>query len=206
MRRLFSGLGLALAALSIMSSTALAGGWAWVTADNPPPGPRAGETVDFGFTVLQHGQTPIDWATATVVARNTDTGTQKTFPAAPKGKTGHYASQITLTDAGTYTFEVRLAELEVQSGPLTVTVRTAAGALPGAAEADAANAQLALELRAMNERMAALEAKSSAEVPAPAVVAMAGLAGALSALVVVGLGRRRRGEETASAALVPNPR
>ena len=49
----------ALLLLTLGGATVLAGGWATIAADDAiPPVPRAGEDVEYGFTVLQHGVTP----------------------------------------------------------------------------------------------------------------------------------------------------
>lgn len=51
---------LIVAALLALTAPALAGGWAVITVDTLPGEVHAGETLHLGFTVRQHGRTPID--------------------------------------------------------------------------------------------------------------------------------------------------
>ena len=58
----------ALALTLILATSALAGGWAQAIMDSPPDDPGgANQPVTIGFTLLQHGVTPVDWGTAKVV-------------------------------------------------------------------------------------------------------------------------------------------
>ena len=88
---------LALAAFSaslltmVIAATAFAGGWANAVMDTPPDGPAgANEPVTLGFTLLQHGETPVDWGVAQVVLTNDDTGQQIVANATPSGPIGHW--------------------------------------------------------------------------------------------------------------------
>ena len=53
-------LGLALLLSVIFAIPAFAGGWAVITLDELPTNVVAGEPLTIGFTVLQHGKTPMD--------------------------------------------------------------------------------------------------------------------------------------------------
>ena len=53
---------------SVLPSAAGAGGWAVASLD-PIPTVRAGQSVDVGFRLLQHGRTPVvadEWAGSTI--------------------------------------------------------------------------------------------------------------------------------------------
>ena len=46
----------------ILAATAFAGGWANAVMDTPPDDPAGtNQPVTLGFTLLQHGETPVDW-------------------------------------------------------------------------------------------------------------------------------------------------
>jgi hypothetical protein len=63
-------------ALAVLLSVVLAiptfaGGWAVITLDALPTGVVAGEPFNIGFTVLQHGKTPMDGLDPTITATST---------------------------------------------------------------------------------------------------------------------------------------
>lgn len=86
-----------------------AGGWA-VSSLDPLPTPVPGEPMEVGFTVLQHGRTPVDprgpgMGVGFVV---TSPGGEVTeFAARPDGVVGHFVAEVTFPAAGTYTWAVR---------------------------------------------------------------------------------------------------
>ena len=113
---------IASAALMLSAGSALAGGWATVTLDPGTNEPTAGEPVTVGFTVLQHGRTPVGQGNVIVQATGPD-GQVYAFPARPQGKAGHWVVDMTLPSAGTWNWAVTIPEqLEVQShlAPLQV--------------------------------------------------------------------------------------
>ncbi len=59
MRKLLAGLALAFGLLLALAPAASAGGWAVSTLD-PMTTPTAGVPTDVGFTIRQHGVTPVD--------------------------------------------------------------------------------------------------------------------------------------------------
>lgn len=131
-RRFLTGGVAALATLLLAAGTALAGGWATITADAATAGdqPRAGETDAFGFTVLQHGVTPAGWVTATLVVEDIATGTTLRVAAAPQGADGHFLANVTFPEAGYWSWRVEITDLLSESPPRLLTVLTADGALP----------------------------------------------------------------------------
>ena len=93
----------ALLLLTLGATAALAGGWATIAADNAaPPVPRAGEDVEYGFTVLQHGVTPAGFEDPTLRLTNTITGETFDVPAEPSGAAGHFVARFTFPSAGTW--------------------------------------------------------------------------------------------------------
>ena len=131
MRRLMAGAGLAVGSLLLMTTTAFAGGWALIQADpGTPPQPNAGQEVQLGFNVLQHGVTPISWVKATLVAVNSATGKQVGVTAVPQGPEGHYVATVTFPESGYWTWHVEITDLIGESVPSVVAVNTADGVAP----------------------------------------------------------------------------
>jgi hypothetical protein len=81
-------------------STAHAGGWAVASLD--PLGPvRAGEQIDVGFVLLQHGRTPVvatEWPGATVGLAVRAGGEEWFVPATMQGDPGHYVATVAVPD------------------------------------------------------------------------------------------------------------
>ena len=83
-------------------SSVSAGGWALASLDEIPAA-TAGESVDVGFTILQHGQTPAILASGVGIELVLADGTTEFFPAAAEGVPGHYVATVTFpAEAGTY--------------------------------------------------------------------------------------------------------
>jgi hypothetical protein len=107
------------------------GGWATIVADEAaPPEPRAGEEVEYGFTVLQHGETPAGWEQPTLVLTNALTGETFEVAASPSGPDGHFVGRVTFPSAGSWTWSVRLRELIVETQPVTGIVLAPDGSRP----------------------------------------------------------------------------
>jgi hypothetical protein len=100
---------------------AAAGGWAVTTLDEVPA-PSAGGVVAVGFTIRQHGVTPVNPEGQVGIEVHSASGGMAYFPAVPAGPVGHYVSQVTFTEAGTVDWVVRQGWFEAQDlGPLTVS-------------------------------------------------------------------------------------
>lgn len=134
------GLLLLLVVLLATASAALAGGWAVITLDAPPGEIRAGEPWTVGFTVLQHGATPVHRLDATtpieplLVARNPAAGRRVEVLAMPGEEVGHFTAEVTFPVEGEWTWTILPNPLagETAFEPLTV--------LPVAAPQTTANA------------------------------------------------------------------
>jgi hypothetical protein len=123
----------ALAMLLILAVPVLAGGWAEIVADaqTTTEPPVEGQPIDIGFLVLQHGVTPAGWETATVHFTNASTGKTMDVVATNDRPDGHFVATATLPEAGFWSWQVTLKDLESDHLPIALTVRTAAGELPG---------------------------------------------------------------------------
>lgn len=122
---------IASAALLLSAGAALAGGWATVIPDPGASEPVAGETTTIGFTVLQHGKTPVGQGNVIVNAIGPD-GQVLAYRARAEGKAGHWVVEMTLPTSGSWEWSVTMPEqLEVQTSldPLQVT---AASTVPAA--------------------------------------------------------------------------
>ena len=141
--------------LLFAASGVLAGGWATIVADDAsPPEPRVGEEVEYGFTVLQHGVTPVTFDEPTLHLTNVLTGQILEVPASPSGPDGHYVARVTFEQAGLWTWAVTLERLLVETAPLRSLVLEADGSVPTVSltraidAIDGATKQLAMDLRA----------------------------------------------------------
>jgi len=98
-----------------------AGGWA-ITSLDPFEQPVAGQPVTIGFTILQHGVTPVEVAGAGIrVFQNGTTG--EFFPALHDGdgRVGHYTARVVFPREGTFTWLVEQGGFEPQQlGQITI--------------------------------------------------------------------------------------
>jgi hypothetical protein len=121
----------AIAMLLALAAPVLAGGWAEIVADAQTVEPPVeGKPVVVGFKVLQHGQTPAPWETATVHFTNTSTGETMDVVATNDREDGHFTATATLPEAGYWSWQVTLRDLESDHLPVSFAVHTAGGTLP----------------------------------------------------------------------------
>lgn len=86
-------------------SEASAGGWAVSTLDEAPA-PAPGETVSVGFTIRQHGVTPVN-VDDVGVAVTGPSGAVEHFAARQEGAVGHYVADVVFGEAGVHTWAIR---------------------------------------------------------------------------------------------------
>jgi cytochrome c2 len=99
-------LGLTLFAALLIAVPAFAGGWAVITLDELPSNVVAGEPLTIGFTVLQHGKTPMTDIEPTVTAELS--GSEKMVVLAePKGDPGHYVATLTFPQEGNWDWSIQ---------------------------------------------------------------------------------------------------
>lgn len=124
--RLLIGIVGAAVALVALTGPALAGGWAVTTIDALPEGGfQAGQTYRVGYTIRQHGQTPVDGAKTAITAIAPGSRDRHVFPAVPDGPAGHYVAEVTFPFEGAWDWEVSQDPFAVQTLG-TVTVSAAA--------------------------------------------------------------------------------
>ncbi len=122
------GILLTIVLLLALVPAVLAGGWAVVTLDDAPGEIHAGEPWTIGFTVLQHGQTPVHTVfegqpvEPTLIARNPDTGERVSAVGTPTKEPGHFTLEVTFPSEGEWTWTIEPAPLlgETQFEPLNV--------------------------------------------------------------------------------------
>lgn len=102
--RLCIAAGFSLCALVGAGAAASAGGWAVSTLDEVPIA-EPGEPVDVGFTIRQHGVSPVDLDGVGISIEAADGG-ETYFSAHRDGPTGHYVATVTFPDAGEYSWAV----------------------------------------------------------------------------------------------------
>jgi len=103
-----------------------AGGWAVITLDELPANVTAGDPLTIGFTVLQHGKTPMTDLDPTITARS---GDEKVIVfAKPEGKPGHYAASLTFPKEGNWEWTIQAFTMEQKMPALTVAAPAVASA------------------------------------------------------------------------------
>jgi hypothetical protein len=118
-------LGLAILVSLAFAIPVLAGGWAVITLDELPNDVRAGQPLTVGFTVRQHGITPMDGLEPTITAR---LGFNEKFivQAEPDGERGHYAATVTFPKEGKWEWSIQAFSMD-QPMPLLMVSAPEAG-------------------------------------------------------------------------------
>jgi len=103
----------------VLAIPAFAGGWAVITLDELPTGVVAGEPLTVGFTVLQHGKTPMDGLDPTITATSSNSESFVVH-AKPEGETGHYAATLTFPAEGSWNWSIQAFSMELAMPMLSV--------------------------------------------------------------------------------------
>ena len=196
--------------LVIGATAVTAGGWATIVADEAqPPEPRAGEDVEYGFTVLQHGATPADFEDPTLRLTNTLTGETFDVHAVASGEPGHFIARFSFPSGGSWSYGVELRDLLVEAQPITGMVFEADGSTPGIVLTESLRSELLPrieglenEVRTLTDEREDLAAQLAAatgstatappsDIPPLGVVILAVLGGALAGFAMAWLGQRR---------------
>jgi hypothetical protein len=107
----------------VLATTVLAGGWAVITLDKLPTDVSAGQPVTIGFTVLQHGRTPMPDLVPTVTLRS---GTERIIvPAEEDGKAGHYTATLTFPTEGAWDWSIQAFTMDQPMPALSVSASAA---------------------------------------------------------------------------------
>ena len=114
-----NAIGLALLLALVFAFPAFAGGWAVITLDELPSDIVAGEPLTIGFTVRQHGITPMNGLDPTVTAALLK-DEQFVVQAESDGKHGHYTAVLTFPQAGDWSWSIQAFTMDQPMPALTV--------------------------------------------------------------------------------------
>jgi len=118
-------------AVMAIPTAALAGGWAIASFDKVPVEFQAGSTYDLEYTILQHGQTPVDVGSSQVRIIDSN-GAVTAFDAVATGEPGRYSVSIAFPESGTWQWEVTQGVFAFHElGTVEVTPAMAAVATTG---------------------------------------------------------------------------
>lgn len=115
----------AILASLLFAIPAFAGGWAVITLDELPANVVAGEPFTVGFTVLQHGKTPMTDLHPTITA-NLYKEQELVTDAEAEGKPGHYIATVTLPKEGEWQWSVQAFTMNQQMPALIVAAGSTA--------------------------------------------------------------------------------
>jgi len=123
--RFRTAIGIALLLALGFALPAFAGGWAVITLDVLPTGVVAGEPLTIGFTVLQHGRTPMNDLDPIL---NVHLSKTDAFVVHAKhdDKPGHYIATFTFPKAGEWEWSVQAFTMD-QAMPELIVAAPAAG-------------------------------------------------------------------------------
>jgi len=97
---------LTLLVMVVSAFPVFAGGWAVITLDQIPTNVAAGEAFNIGFSVLQHGKTPLNDLDPTITARLS--GSESfVVHTIPDGKLGHYTATLTFPKEGAWEWSIQ---------------------------------------------------------------------------------------------------
>ncbi len=133
-RRTPALLSLAVAALALLAwaGQAAGGGFSTTTLDPLTASPRAGETLEVGYTIKQHGVTPVR-VDGTGIAIVGPDGERTVFPGRPQGPVGHHVADVRFPAAGAWSWEQVQGGVTAQDlGRVEVAPATGAAAAPAA--------------------------------------------------------------------------
>jgi hypothetical protein len=132
-----TALGLALLLSVVFIFPAFAGGWAVITLDELPSGVVASEPLSIGFTVLQHGRTPMTDLYPTINAK-LSSGETMSVSAEPSGKPGHYAATLIFPKEGSWEWSIQAFTMDQPMPMLNVAAPGGASASQPATKAQSA--------------------------------------------------------------------
>jgi cytochrome c2 len=111
--------GFALLLALVFAFPVLGGGWAVITLDELPTDVIAGEPLTIGFTVLQHGKTPLSGLDPTITA-NLSKDEEFVVHAEPGDKPGHYTATLTFPKEGEWRWSIQAFTMDQRMPNLTV--------------------------------------------------------------------------------------
>jgi hypothetical protein len=94
------------AALAILAVAPTASGGGFATVGVSPGAPdEAGAVWKMRLNIKQHGQTPLDGLSPTIIVSGPG-GQTETYAAKPAGEPGIYTADVAFPDAGTYSYRI----------------------------------------------------------------------------------------------------
>lgn len=117
--RIRIALGLTLVLSLVLAVPAFAGGWAVIILDELPIDVVAGEPLTVGFTVLQHGKTPMEGLEPTITAVLSKDEQFKVI-VKPYGAPGHYAVDLTFPKEGDWNWSIQAFSMDQPMPVLSV--------------------------------------------------------------------------------------
>lgn len=127
--RFRNSLVLALLLSVVFAIPVFAGGWAVITLDELPTGIVAGKPFTVGFTVLQHGKTPMTDLSPTITA-NLYKDEEFVVTAEPEGKPGHYTATLIFPKEGDWRWSIQAFSMDQAMPMLSVAAPTSVAANP----------------------------------------------------------------------------
>lgn len=112
-------LGLALISALVPAIPVFAGGWAVIVLDELPTSVVAGEPLTIGFTVLQHGRTPMEGLDPIVTAK-LSLGEKFVVKAEPGKKPGHYVATLIFPKEGNWNWSIQAFSMDQPMPTLSV--------------------------------------------------------------------------------------
>jgi len=106
LRTLVAGAGVVFGVLALSAGISDAkGGWAITTLDSLNAAPVAGQSTDVGYTILQHGVTPVSLDDTFIVVQPAK-GAPIRFAGRAEGPKGHHVAAVTFPASGRFTWSV----------------------------------------------------------------------------------------------------
>src|SRR5688572_27411711 len=106
MKTKITGIALTILLALMFTIPAFAGGWATLTLDEYPTDVVAGESFQIGFTILQHGVTPVTGITPIISGTLTGAKESISVMAAEEGENGHYVASLNFPKGGEESWKI----------------------------------------------------------------------------------------------------
>lgn len=133
--RIRTALGFALLFSLLFVTPVFSGGWAVITLDELPTNVVANEPVTVGFTVLQHGRTPLDGLHPTITA-NLYKDQQFVIDAEAGDKPGYYTATLTFPKDGEWRWSIQAFTMDQPMPMLSVAPAGSVVSNPAAAKTE----------------------------------------------------------------------
>ena len=91
-----------------------------ISLDSLPGEIVAGQPLTIGFTVLQHGRTPLSGLDPEIHLNNTSSGEDFVVIAVDEGEAGHYSATFTLPESGNWRWSIQAFGMDQPMPELTV--------------------------------------------------------------------------------------